>query len=101
MVVARGVVVDNADPGFSLTTDPGYHDFERSGEAWTATACTDSSGGVGADFVTAPTGYQGGEGQASINGATMAALASWEAELKPGTYQVYAYVVPSVDNTRY
>ncbi|HZH04040.1 MAG TPA: hypothetical protein VEY30_09660, partial [Myxococcaceae bacterium] len=97
----RSVIVDNSDPGFSLQLDSGYHQFERSTEDWTQTACTEERQGIGADFVTAPSGYQRGYGESPIDGAKMAALAVWASPLEAGTYAVYTYVVPSKDNTRY
>lgn len=94
----RPIVVDDSDPGFRLYVEPGYHELDRSPEAWSRVLATVESG-VGADLLTAPVGYLDGGASGGPTGRSIAAIALWEASLPPGiaTYEVYAFLKPSAD----
>ncbi len=100
------VTVDNSDAGFRLFVEPGYHQIDRSTEAWSRAASTLTAGSpsaLGEDSLSAPTGYLDSATGSGPDGAQVAAIALWEASLpaEAADYTIYAYVVPSSRNSQY
>ena len=97
----RSVVVDNTDPGFRFFVEGGYHRLDRSTSDWSRAASSRRAPAIGADYLTAPSGFIAGTGRDAVDGARVAAIALWEGQLEAADYTVFAYVVPSPLNSRY
>jgi hypothetical protein len=89
------LVIDNTDLGFELLNAAEYHDFIRSKESWIRT----KPNAFGADAIAAPTGYLR-KSASTVQGASMAAIARWSADLEPGRYALSVFIPHSRRNSR-